>query len=237
VKLLERDIEQIIKSVAEEVYQKLQAEGGAAPAVKSAGSGNHKILVRMNPSMKIDEVKAACEEAKRANVCALCIPEWFVDFACAQLKGSNVKVATVVGLPMGTTSTWAKYAEVKLAVQAGATEIIIPINMTLAAAGDWDGVKKDLADSMTLCDQKAGALALIEVDSLSCDQIEKAAETAMACGVESVLISAVVSGGVTEAQIASAKKKAVVGVFGGVTSSNMQAFANAGATVFAASNL
>ncbi|MBQ0026090.1 MAG: hypothetical protein KBS79_01785 [Lachnospiraceae bacterium] len=237
MKLLERDIEQIIKSVAEEVYQKLQAQGGVATATApvSMGSGNHKILARMNPSMTIDDVKAACDDAKKANVCALCVPQWFIDFACAQLKGTNIKVATVVGLPQGTTSTFAKYAEVKLAVQAGATEIIIPINMTLAAAGDWDGVRKDLADSMTLCDQKAGAYALIEVDSLSCDQVEKAAEAAASCGVEAVLISAVVSGSVTEAQVQAAKKKAVVGVFGGVTANNMGAYANAGATCFAAS--
>ena len=119
---MERDIEQIIKSVAEEVYQKLQAQGGAAPmaaAPVAAGNGCHKILARMNPSMKIDDVKAACEDAKRAGVCALCIPQWFVDYACGQLKGTNIKVATVVGLPQGTTSTFAKYAEVKLAVQAG----------------------------------------------------------------------------------------------------------------------
>ena len=107
--------------------------------------------------------------------------------------------------------------------------------MTMAAAGDWDGVRKDLADSMTLCDQKAGALALIEVDSLSCDQIEKAAEAAASCGVEAVLISAVVSGNVSEGQVQAAKKKANVGVFGGVNSSNMQALANAGATCFASS--
>ena len=206
-----------------------------AAAPVAAGNGCHKILARMNPSMKIDDVKAACEDAKRAGVCALCIPQWFVDYACGQLKGTNIKVATVVGLPQGTTSTFAKYAEVKLAVQAGATEIIIPINMTMAAAGDWDGVRKDLADSMTLCDQKAGAYALIEVDSLSCDQIEKAAETAASCGVEGVLISAVVGGQVTEAQVAAAKKKAVTGVFGGVNANNAASFISAGATCLAGS--
>ncbi len=229
------DIEQIIKRVAEEVYSKIRTEEQAGGSVR-ASSGEEWILSRMQPSMRLDEVKKACDEVRNGKAKTLCIPQWFVSYAAEQLKGSGVKVATVVGLPGGTTSSFAKYAEVKQAVVAGAEAILIPVNMQLCAVGDWGGAKNDLGESMVPCKDKATVYAVIEVDALSCDQLATAAEMCGSCGVDAVLLSAVVGGRVSDQQVQAVKQKGVrTGVYGGVTQSTQDGYSRAGACCFAAS--
>ena len=231
------DIEQIIKRVAEEVYQKIRAEELASGGGVSVMSGGEWILARMRPDLSFDAMKSACAEVKTSKARTLCIPQWFVADAVQTLKGSGVKVATIVGLPGGTTSSFAKYAEVKQAVVAGAEVIIIPANMQLCQMSEWGAAKNDLAESMTPCKDKAAVYALLEVDALSCDQLGTAAEMCASCGVDAVLLSAVVGGRVSDAQVQAVKQKGVnVGVYGGVTASTKEGYEKAGACCFAASS-
>ncbi len=232
------EIEQLIKRIAEEVYGQIRAERERTGAPASAAGGAEWLLCRMRPGMRIDEVKAACEAAKAARVHALCIPQWFVDYAVAELAGSGVKVATVVGLPGGGTSPFAKYAEVKQAVVSGAEAILIPVNMQLLAAGDWGAAKNDLADAMTPCREKAAVYAVLEAGALSPDQLGTAAELCSSCGVDAVLLSAVTGGAPTEEQVKAVRSKGVcTGVFGGVTGTLQAAYQRAGASCFAVSQL
>lgn len=231
------DIEQIIKRVAEEVYQKIRAEELAGNPIGSIGGGEQWILSRMRPDLRFDAMKNACAEVKTSKAKTLCIPEWFVADAVETLKGSDIQVATIVGLPGGTTSSFAKYAEVKQAIVAGAKVIIIPVNMQLCQMSEWGAAKNDLAESMTLCKGKTEVYALLEVDALSCDQLGTAAEMCASCGVDMVLLSAVLSGGVSDAQVQTVKQKGVkVGVYGGVTASTKAGYEKAGACCFAASS-
>lgn len=229
------DIEQIIKRVAEEVYQKIRAEEQTSDGAAGIG-GEEWILARMRPDMSFDAMKSACAEVKTSKARTLCIPQWFVADAAETLKGSGVKVATVVGLPGGTTSSFAKYAEVKQAVTAGAEVIIIPANMQLCQMSEWGAAKNDLAESMTPCKDRAAVYALLEVDALSCDQLGTAAEMCASCGVDAVLLSAVVGGRVSDAQVQAVRQKGVcVGVYGGVSASTKADYEKAGARCFAAS--
>lgn len=228
------DIEQIIKRVSEEVYAMIRAEESSG-AGKGVTGKEQFVLSRMQPNMRIEEVKKACDDAKNGHVSALCIPQWFVTYAVEQLKGSNVRVATAVGLPGGSTSSFAKYAEVKQAVVSGAEAILIPVNMQLCAMAEWGAAKNDLAESMVPCKGKAAVYALLEVDSLSCDQLGTAAEMCASCGVDAVLLSAVVGGKVSDAQVQAVKQKVCTGVYGGVTQSTKTGYQQAGATLFAAS--
>ena len=229
------DIELIIKRVAEEVYNKIRTEEQSGGSSRGAADGQW-IMSRMQPDMSLDAVKKACDEVKSSKARTLCIPQWFVSYAVEQLTGSGVQVATAVGRPGGTTSSFAKYAEVKQAVVAGAEAILIPVNMQLCAVGDWGGAKNDLAESMVPCKGKAAVYAMVEVDSLSCDQLATVAEMCTSCGVDLVCLSAVVGGKVSEQQIQSVKQKgAHTGVYGGVTQSTQAGYQQAGACCFAAS--
>ena len=230
------NIDEIIKRVAEEVYAKLREEGQTGTSGASR-SGEEWILSRMNPALRFDEMQKACGEVKNSKAKTLCVPQWFVASAAEQLKGSGVNVGTVVGLPGGTTSSFAKYAEVKQAVVSGAEVIFVPVNMTLCGMSEWGTAKNDLADSIVPCKGKALVGAILEVDSLSCDQLATAADMCASCGVDVVMLSAVIGGKISDAQIQAVKQKGVcVGVYGGVTQSNIGDYQKAGATYFASSS-
>lgn len=235
---MDMEIELLIKRITEEVYGKIRAEQESGGTSATDTHGAEWLLCRMNPGMRIGEVKAACDEAKACKVLALCIPQWFVDYAVAELSGTGIKVATVVGLPGGATSTFAKYAEVKQAVVSGAQTILIPVSMQLCASGDWGAIKNDLAEAMVPCKGKAEVFAVLETGVLSSGQLEAAADVCSACGVDAVLLSAVTGGNPTAAQVAAIKNKGIrVGVMGGVNVSSFAAFRQAGVSLMAASKL
>ncbi len=85
-----------------------------------------------------------CEEAKTYNFLSVCVNSSYVALAKAQLNNTNVKVCTVVGFPLGAASTEAKIAEAKTAVEAGADEIDMVINIGLLKSKDFDAVWKDI---------------------------------------------------------------------------------------------
>ena len=72
-----------------------------------------KMYVHMEPQSTLDELKAACRRAAEAQCAAICVPQWFVAPAAEELKDTELEVLTIVGLPGGTTSSFAKYAEAK----------------------------------------------------------------------------------------------------------------------------
>lgn len=232
------DVEEIIKRVADEVYAKIREEEASSTgrSVSGSNSGEEWILSKMNTSMSFEEMKRACDSVKSSKAKTICLPQWFLNDASAALKGSGKKLATIVGLPGGTTSSFAKYAEAKQAVVAGADVVMIPVNMTECALGEWGTAKNDLAESMVPCKGKAAVYALLEVDSLSCDQLATTAEMCASCGVDKIMLSAVVGGSVSDQQIQAVKKAgACVGVYGGVSNSNVGEYQRAGASCFASS--
>ena len=148
-----------------------------------------KVCVYMKPDAKMEEIKAACEQVATADWEAMCVPEWFVSSVSEMLRGSAVKTATIIGLPGGTTSSSAKYAEMKQAVANGAALVILPANMDLCRAGDWNGAKQDLSGTMVAARKGAEVLALLDGTVLPAEQIVTAAQMCMQTGVRSVLVS------------------------------------------------
>src|ERR1700730_4091082 len=90
-----------------------------------------------------DDVAQLCREARQYNFASVCINPYWVPLASAELAGSAVKVCTVVGFPLGATSTEAKVAETEAALRAGAQEIDMVQNIGALRRGDHDAVKAD----------------------------------------------------------------------------------------------
>ena len=74
----------------------------------------------------------------------MCVNPYWVPLAAAELAGSPVKVCTVVGFPLGATTTAGKVAEAAEAVRAGAREIDMVINVGALRSGDNDAVEADI---------------------------------------------------------------------------------------------
>jgi deoxyribose-phosphate aldolase len=205
------ELDEIIRKITEEVYEKMR-EGEALPATKESSALSGKIeYARLNPAAKIQDIREACETVRKKGYGSLCVPQWFVNFARESLEGCNVPISTFVGLPGGTSSTYAKYAEVKEAVKNGAGEVNIPVNMELIKKGKTDAAVNDLNGAKVPAVNKAKVAAVIETGSIDEQQLETAIGVALNCGVEYICLSGVLS----SRKIGIAEVKKTSGMIGG----------------------
>ena len=168
-----------------------------------------KMYVHMDPQSTLDALTAAYEQAAKAACDALCVPQWFVATAAAALKEKNVAVATIVGLPGGTTSSFAKYAEAKQAVANGAEIVIVPMNLELCVK-DPAAAKNDFVASAAPAKKHGRVMTLVDAAGLTEEQAVAAAELGIAGGADLVLVA-----NATEHLMQTLKEKNVpAGTFG-----------------------
>ncbi|MEA4853143.1 MAG: hypothetical protein VB082_02570 [Christensenella sp.] len=218
-------MEDIIKRITEEVYKNLSAmqASPAAPVSAPAAqiqSGAYE-LVRMEPNGTVAQVKEACDIASTKGYAAVCIPQWYVNLAVEKI-GGKCKVDTIISLPGGTTSTYAKYAEVYEAIKNGANEVIIPVNMDLLKAGKMSEARNDLATAMISAGMQPGICvkALVEANVVPEDILKQAIGMICDCGIKNIVVSFVLSGtkadlGLIGQLAASTAGKAEISVLGG----------------------
>ncbi len=136
------------------------------------------------------EVKKLCAEAKEYGFAAVCIPPYFVRKCKLWLIDSNVKVATVVGFPLGYAHTPAKVEEARRGIDEGADEIDMVINIIALKAGDWNYLKNELTSAATIVQLRGGKLKVIlETGLLLESEIIKACELCKEMSVDFVKTS------------------------------------------------
>lgn len=91
-----------------------------------------------------DQILALCEESKKYNFKSVCINPDFIPTAKEALKGSDVLVCTVIGFPLGSMSTKAKAFEAKDAVEMGADEVDMVLNISALKDKDYKYVLEDI---------------------------------------------------------------------------------------------
>ena len=142
--------------------------------MKLASKIDHTLL---KVDMVEKEVKKLCAEAKEYGFAAVCIPPYFVRKCKLWLKDTNVQVATVVGFPFGYSHTPAKVEEARRAIDEGADEIDMVINIIALKAGDWNYLKNELTSAATIVQLRGGKLKVIlETGLLTNEEIIKACE-------------------------------------------------------------
>ena len=142
----------------------------------------------LKPEATADDVAALCEEALELHVCAVCISPTMVALASDRLRGSPVKVASVIGFPSGAHRSKVKACEAARAGVDGADEADMVINLGLALPGDWDGVRADITAVREVLTGGQILKVIIETAALTPSQITAAchaAETASADFVKS----------------------------------------------------
>lgn len=112
---------------------------------------DHSLL---NPVMTDDLLLEGIEIARKHKVASVCIKPYFVSRAAKSLKDSGVVVGSVVGFPHGGSTTAVKMLEAQQAIQYGATELDMVVNIGKVLSGDWDFVEKDIRGVVGL--SKAG---------------------------------------------------------------------------------
>ena len=131
---------------------------------------DHTIL---KPEATRADVAKVCREARQYNFASVCVNPYWVPLVRAELAGSPVKVCTVVGFPLGATSTEAKVAEAAAAVRAGAQEVDMVINVGALRSGDHEAVKLDIAQVVKVS-HEAGAIVKVILETALLDDNQKA---------------------------------------------------------------
>jgi len=97
-----------------------------------------------------EDVRRICDEGYRYNTASVCIPPSYVH-AAEHYVGDQVKICTVIGFPNGYNTLKAKVFETKQAIDDGASEIDVVINVGALKAGDTDFVKRELQAVRSAC--------------------------------------------------------------------------------------
>jgi deoxyribose-phosphate aldolase len=156
----------------------------------------------------VADIHKVCKEAKMYAFAAVCVPPNFVKLAKELTAGSDVKVATVIGFPMGYSCAAAKVEEVKRALNDGAHELDVVVNIQAIKAGDYNYIKNELESICTYTHIKNHIVkVIIEIGLLSQQEIINTCKVCEEVGVDFVKTSTGVIGrGVTTADIILLKK-------------------------------
>lgn len=134
------------------------------------------------------EIIDLCNEAKQFNFYSVCVNSCYVPLAKQILDKSEVKVCSVVGFPLGAMSTEAKVFEAKTAVNNGANEIDMVINIGLLKSKNYVAVLKDISD-VKLAIGYTPLKVILEICELSKNEIIKASEICLDANVDFVKTS------------------------------------------------
>ena len=134
------------------------------------------------------EVIKLLDEAKLYKFLGVCVNPVNVKMASEYLKGSEVKIVTVIGFPLGQTTTEAKVLEAIDAVKNGADEIDMVLNTGKLKDGEFDFIIEEISKIKTACQGKA-LKVILETDLLSKEEIKKASELCVKGGADFVKTS------------------------------------------------
>lgn len=189
-----------------------------------------------------DEIKQLTDEAKQYGFASVCVNPTWVAYSAKQLAGTPVKVCTVIGFPLGAATSAVKAFETQDAIQNGAAEIDMVINIGELKAGNDAYVQQDIEAVVKAAAGKAIVKVIIETCLLTDDEKIRACELSLKAGADFVKTSTGFSkGGATKEDVAlmrsTVKDQAGVKASGGVRSlEDVKAMIEAGATRIGASS-
>jgi deoxyribose-phosphate aldolase len=148
---------------------------------------DHTIL---KPETTPTQVRQLCEEALRLGFASACVNPWHVPLVAEMVRGSPVKVCTVAGFPLGATTTDAKVFEAQEAIQYGAQEIDMVMNVGALKSADDAAVEDDIRRIADACHrERAICKVILENCLLSDEEKIRACRIAMRAGADYVKTS------------------------------------------------
>ncbi|MCR4989481.1 MAG: deoxyribose-phosphate aldolase [Lachnospiraceae bacterium] len=155
-----------------------------------------------------DKVLKICDEAKKFGFMSVCVNSYYTPLVASELKGSDVKVCTVVGFPLGMMSTESKALETAYAVEAGADEIDMVINVGALKDKNYAEVLADIRAVRTVAKGKT-LKVIIETCLLTDEEKVKACELSVEGGADFVKTSTGFSTGGATVEDVKLMRKAV----------------------------
>ncbi|NMB06972.1 MAG: deoxyribose-phosphate aldolase [Tissierellia bacterium] len=136
-----------------------------------------------------DMIKKLCKEAKEHEFAAVCVNPYYVGLANEILKDSEVKVATVIGFPLGANTSEVKAFETENAIKNGADEVDMVINIGALKSKNYDLVREDIKAVVDAAKDKALVKVIIETCLLNEEEKRIACELSKEAGADYVKTS------------------------------------------------
>lgn len=202
------DMNKLIEQIAQEVLQQIGDKTAAPQAIVDTANLakyiDHTVLYSDTTKKTIERF---CKEAVEYGFASVCFNPTHVRYAASLLKGTPVKVCTVIGFPLGATTSLVKAVETRDAIANGAQEVDMVINIGAVKDGDYDLVARDIKAVVDAAAGQALVKVIIETCLLTDDEKVKVCQIAKSMGANFVKTSSGFSkGGATAEDVALMKR-------------------------------
>lgn len=149
----------------------------------------------LKPDATVEQIESLVNDAKKYNFASVCVNPTWVSYCANLLEGTDVKVCTVIGFPLGATTSEVKQVETTNAIENGAREVDMVINIGALKSGKLDLVKSDIEAVVEAAKGKALVKVIIETSLLTDKEKIQACKLAKEAGADYVKTSTGFSGG------------------------------------------
>jgi deoxyribose-phosphate aldolase len=165
------EIKMHIDKLTEEIYQKVVSERQSMNSkqdfntdFKSISQNLASVIdhTLLKPEATAEQIKKLCLEAKEYKFASVCVNSSYIPLVADMLRESGVKACSVIGFPLGACSSKTKVAEAKEAIEKGALEIDMVINVGALKSGNLDLVNEDIESVVSIAKGKALVKVIIE---------------------------------------------------------------------------
>lgn len=161
----------------------------------------------LSPTATAEEIDRLCAEALQYGFASVCVNPYYVPRCVRNLEGSDVKVCTVVGFPLGATTVESKAFAALQAVKSGAAELDMVINLSAVKSGNWKAVEQEIQALAAVAEDTVVLKVILETCLLTEREKIRACQTAVRAGAHFVKTSTGFStGGATVEDVALLRK-------------------------------
>lgn len=164
----------------------------------------------LKPEATQDQIEKLCQEAKQYDFASVCVNPYWVPFCKEELKDSDVKVCTVIGFPLGATSSASKAFETAHAIEQGTDEVDMVMNIGELLAGHDQAVQKDI-EAVVQAAQGKIVKVILETCLLNDAQIERACSLCVKAKADFVKTSTGFNSAGANTHVVEVMKQAVKG--------------------------
>jgi len=190
----------------------------------------------LRPDATSEQIIKLCTEAREFEFASVCVNPYYVALAANQLKGCKVKVCTVVGFPLGASTSKAKAMEAAEAIENGAEEIDMVLNIGELKSRNLDTVRNDIESVVISVKERALVKVILETCLLSEEEKINACLAAKAAGAHFVKTSTGFSRGGATVEDIKLMRQVVGSDFGVKASGGIRDYETAIAMISAGAN-
>lgn len=183
------DIQKLMEEVTLETAATLPAPEPMADCFAPEDMPKYIDHTYLKPEASLEDIRRICDEAKKFRTASVCVNPSYIAFVAQQLAGTEVTPCCVIAFPLGASTPEVKAFEAFDAVQHGAREVDMVINVGAIKSGDWKLVRRDIEAVVNAVKENAKVKVIIETCLLTDEEKVKACAVAKLAGANFVKTS------------------------------------------------